>query len=155
VCNELVKEHSTRRVSGAAINEITSSIDQVTQMIHHITSASTEQAEGVHQVHLAITNIDATTQQNAALVERTSAVAENMNQQSTALSNNMAFFRTNHSVTTIASPTTPASSPIHSPVVSKAIAPAKTTTTPTSAVKSTPVAPKAAGLHDSDEWSDF
>ncbi|MDA3807513.1 MAG: methyl-accepting chemotaxis protein [Thiomicrorhabdus sp.] len=141
--------------SGAAINEITSSIDQVTQMIHHITSASTEQAEGVHQVHLAITNIDATTQQNAALVERTSAVAENMNQQSTALSNNMAFFRTNHSVTTIASPTTPASSPIHSPVVSKAIAPAKTTTTPTSAVKSTPVAPKAAGLHDSDEWSDF
>lgn len=141
--------------SGAAINEITSSIDQVTQMIHHITSASTEQAEGVHQVHLAISDIDATTQQNAALVERTSSVAENMNQQATALSNNMAFFRTNHSVTAIPSPTNSALSRPQTPVVNKAIAPARATITQPKSMKPTPETPKTTGLHDSDEWSDF
>ncbi len=141
--------------SGAAINEITSSIDQVTQMIHHITSASKEQAEGVHQVHLAISDIDATTQQNATLVERTSAVAENMNQQATALSNNMAFFRTNHSVSAIASPTTPALSHPQAPVATKVVAPPKATITESKVVKPAPVAPKAAEPHNSDEWSDF
>jgi len=150
--------------SGAAINEITSSIDQVTQMIHHITSASKEQAEGVHQVHLAISDIDATTQENATLVERTSAVAENMNQQATALSNNMAFFRTNHSVSSIASPTSPAVSIPHTPVVNKTIAPAinktpaapsKVTPTQASVKKPEPSAVKAPEPHDSDEWSDF
>ncbi|MGM0541431.1 MAG: methyl-accepting chemotaxis protein [Pseudomonadota bacterium] len=142
--------------SGAAINEITSSIDQVTQMIHHITSASTEQAEGVHQVHLAISDIDATTQQNAALVERTSTVAENMNQQATALSNNMAFFRTNQTVTAVtSSPIRPELDRSHRPVVAKPIHSTKATITQPSGVKPTPETPKTTGLHDSDEWSDF
>lgn len=149
--------------SGAVINEITTSIDQVTQMIHHITTASTEQAEGVHQVHLAISDIDATTQENAALVERTSSVADNMNQQATALSKNMAFFRTNHSVTAVASPTSPAlnrpqapvASKVVAPEASKATAPAKVTIVQTSVAKPAPAAAKASEPHNSDEWSDF
>ena len=140
--------------SGAVINEITTSIDQVTQMIHHITSASTEQAEGVHQVHLAISDIDATTQENAALVERTSAVADSMNQQATALSNNMAFFRTNHSATAIASsPTRPA---LSRPQV--AATPTRIASAPTSIVRPKPVVaqtPPSTKTDDSDEWSDF
>ncbi len=143
--------------SGAVIHEITASIDQVTQMIHHIANASTEQSEGVHQVHLAISDIDATTQENAALVERTSAVADSMNQQATALSDNMAFFRTNHAVTAIASSTSPALSRPQTPVATKAAAaPAKVTTTQTRVVKPAPVAAaKMPKPHDSNEWSDF
>ena len=63
-------------------------------MINQIAQASAEQAEGVSQVHTAISDIDGATQQNAALVEQTSAAAESMSEQATELSRNMSFFKT-------------------------------------------------------------
>ena len=82
--------------SGDVIRAITDSINDVTQMIHEISSASAEQAEGVNQVHLSVNDIDTAIQQNAALVERTSTTADNMNTQAGKLSQNMAFFKTMH-----------------------------------------------------------
>jgi len=80
--------------SGDVIRTITDSINDVTQMIHEITTASAEQAEGVNQVHQSISDIDTATQQNATLVERTSSSADNMDNQAGELSQNMAFFKT-------------------------------------------------------------
>ena len=80
--------------SGEVLAGINTSVEQVTQMIDHIAQASREQAEGVNQVHKAIADIDQVTQQNAALVEETSAAAESMSEQATDLSRNMAFFKT-------------------------------------------------------------
>ncbi|KUJ73979.1 hypothetical protein AVO42_00735 [Thiomicrospira sp. XS5] len=81
--------------SGEVIGNITQMINEMSLMINQIAQASTEQAQGVEQVHKAIGEIDATTQQNAALVEETSAAAESMSEQATDLSHNMAFFKTN------------------------------------------------------------
>ena len=80
--------------SGEVLHGINDAVENVTKMIEHIAQASKEQAEGVNQVHKAIADIDQVTQQNAALVEETSAAAESMAEQATDLSRNMAFFKT-------------------------------------------------------------
>ena len=80
--------------SGKRLSEMVASIEDVTEMVNKIARASTAQAQGVLQVHNAITDMDSATQQNAALVEQTSAAAESMGDQASALSRNMAFFKT-------------------------------------------------------------
>ncbi|WFE69621.1 methyl-accepting chemotaxis protein [Thiomicrospira sp. R3] len=80
--------------SNDALSKINQSIDDVSKMINQIAQASKEQAEGIHQVHQAIADIDGVTQQNAALVEQTSAAAESLLSQATTLKNDMAFFKT-------------------------------------------------------------
>lgn len=90
--------------TGSILNKINESIRSVTDMISHISQASSEQSEGIKQVHNAITQIDQVTQQNAALVEETSAAAENMNSQSETLKNDMAFFNTGIAVNAVKVP---------------------------------------------------
>lgn len=81
--------------SGRHLMEIVASIGEINKVISQIASASREQAEGVSQVHLAINDIDSVTQQNAALVEETTAAAESMSSQAQQLNQSMAFFKTN------------------------------------------------------------
>lgn len=78
--------------SGAVLESIKDSIYSVTSMINQIATASQEQADGIRQVHMAINQIDGVTQQNAALVEETSAAAMSLNEQASKLQTEMAFF---------------------------------------------------------------
>ena len=80
--------------SGEVFSHVTESINDVTNKINQIAHASKEQTVGIGQVHQAITSIDSVTQQNAALVEQTSAAAESMRDQATNLMEKMAFFKT-------------------------------------------------------------
>lgn len=80
--------------SGKVLSDINISINSVTQMIGEIATASHEQAEGIRQVHQAITQIDNVTQQNAALVEETSAASESLSEQSDILLKEISFFKT-------------------------------------------------------------
>jgi len=57
----------------------------VTTLMSEIMSASREQSMGIDQVNVAITQLDGSTQQNAALVEQVSAAAQSMQQQSVQL----------------------------------------------------------------------
>ena len=63
-------------------------------MIEHIADASKEQTVGINQVHKAIADIDKVTQENAALVEETTAAADSLSREANALRSNMAFFKT-------------------------------------------------------------
>lgn len=92
--------------SGEVINEIAVSIERATEMSVEISSASSEQSEGVLQLQKAISEIDEGTQQNAALVEQTSA-AESMREQSQVLSERMAFFKTTQTTKTNQAPSLP------------------------------------------------
>jgi methyl-accepting chemotaxis protein len=80
--------------SGAMLNGITDAIRDVAGMIEEIANASNEQNIGIQQVNKAIDNIDTVTQENAALVEETSAAAESLDRESQTLRNNMSFFKT-------------------------------------------------------------
>lgn len=70
------------QASGAALDEINHGIDSVSQLVDGIAQASHDQSQGIGQVNIAISSIDSTTQQNAALVEETSANAETLKENS-------------------------------------------------------------------------
>lgn len=78
--------------TGETLESINQTIQKVADMVSEITGASKEQAQGISQINQAVTNLDAVTQQNAALVEETSASAETLNHQSANLKSLMEFF---------------------------------------------------------------
>ena len=79
--------------AGAAMGKIVSSIKDVTNIMVDISTAGAEQGSSVAQVGQAILELDATTQQNAALVEESTAAAENLKIQAEQLVGVVAVFR--------------------------------------------------------------
>lgn len=80
--------------SGDMLTGIAQSVQEVAGMIEEIANASHEQSVGIGQVRLAISQIDDVTQQNAALVEETTAAAEHLSEQANTLRDSMTFFNT-------------------------------------------------------------
>ena len=65
---------------------------RVTDIMGEISAASREQSQGVAQVGEAITQMDQTTQQNAALVEQMAAAASSLHGQAQELVQGVAVF---------------------------------------------------------------
>jgi methyl-accepting chemotaxis protein len=79
--------------AGTTMDEVVASVRQVADIVSEITAASSEQSDGISQVNLAITDMDQTTQQNAALVEQAAAAAEAMQEQAARLSEVVSQFK--------------------------------------------------------------
>jgi methyl-accepting chemotaxis protein len=79
--------------TGETIGQVVQQVRQVTDLISHISTSSSEQNDGIGQINQAINRLDATTQQNAALVEQTTAVAHNLQQMSDELHHAVQQFR--------------------------------------------------------------
>jgi len=79
--------------AGATMTEIVGSVQRVSDIIGEITSASTEQSEGIGQINTAITQLDQMTQQNAALVEESAAAAESLKEQTGRLAQVVSTFK--------------------------------------------------------------
>ena len=79
--------------AGVTMTEVVGSIKRVTDIMGEISAASTEQSAGVAQVGEAITKMDQTTQQNAALVEEMAAAAESLKGQAQQLANAVSVFK--------------------------------------------------------------
>jgi methyl-accepting chemotaxis protein len=62
--------------AGATMEEIVSSVSRVTGIVQEISLASNEQQAGIEQINQSISQMDAMTQQNAALVEEAAAASE-------------------------------------------------------------------------------
>jgi methyl-accepting chemotaxis protein len=90
-------EDGTKLVAqaGKTMEEIVSSIRNVTAIMSEISAASMEQTSGIEQVNQAITQMDDVTQQNAALVEQAAAAAESLEEQAQQLSGAVASFKLN------------------------------------------------------------
>lgn len=79
--------------AGTTIQSMVREVDRVTQTIQHIASNTAGQSDGISQVSEAVANIDQMTQQNAALVEQSTAAAESLRVQATKLSASLAVFK--------------------------------------------------------------
>jgi methyl-accepting chemotaxis protein len=79
--------------AGKTMQDIVSSIRNVTNIMNQIAGASTEQNAGIDQVHNAVTELDGVTQQNAALVEEIAAAAESLKEQTSSLAREMVHFK--------------------------------------------------------------
>jgi methyl-accepting chemotaxis protein len=79
--------------AGSALAEVNTAIGGVSDIIAEIAAASREQATGLEQVNMAVSQMDQTTQRNAALVEETTASAQALAHQATELAELVGFFR--------------------------------------------------------------
>jgi methyl-accepting chemotaxis protein len=79
--------------AGSSMGDIVASVRQVNEVIERISMASSEQAEGIAEVNMAVGQMDAMTQQNAALVEQAAAAAESLHEQTVNLSKAVSIFR--------------------------------------------------------------
>jgi methyl-accepting chemotaxis protein len=94
--------------AGTTMEQVVTSIRRVTDIMAEIASASQEQTNGIEQVNQAITQMDETTQQNAALVEEAAAAASSMQDQAGKLAEVVSVFRLereHHLAAPVGSPT--------------------------------------------------
>ncbi len=79
--------------AGSSMQEIVESVKQLCELMENISSASAEQSVGIEQVNLAVTHMDAATQQNATLSQQSAQSARALNQQVGSLVENISVFQ--------------------------------------------------------------
>lgn len=84
---------SIAKNAGDLLNEILPNIRKTAELIHEIASASEEQSTGLRQINQAVVQLDRVIQQNAASSEQLAATAEQLNNQSQALVEQVSFFK--------------------------------------------------------------
>ncbi|WP_137171618.1 PAS domain-containing methyl-accepting chemotaxis protein [Massilia sp. HP4] len=92
----IVNVESGNRLSvaaGAAIQEVVGAVGQVTRVMDEIATATREQSSGIGQVNQAVTQLDAITQQNAALVEEAAAATATLARQTDEVSQALQVFQ--------------------------------------------------------------
>ena len=90
---KIAKATESARESQEIFKDIQDKIDVTSKLMEDISTTALEQQSGVQQVNKAITDMDAVTQQNAALVEHTSASSSSLLNQAEELVNAMSFFK--------------------------------------------------------------
>jgi methyl-accepting chemotaxis protein len=91
-------------VAGSTMDDIMLSVRRVTAIMGAISESSSEQEAGIDQINSAIIDIDAVTQQNAALVEQAAASAEAMHEQAAELAQMVGYFQVADSPAVAAAP---------------------------------------------------
>jgi methyl-accepting chemotaxis protein len=79
--------------AGLAMQEVLKSVQSITAIMQDIATASSEQGNGIEQINMAVTQMDDTTQQNAALVEQTAAASASLQDQAQLLVKAISIFR--------------------------------------------------------------
>jgi methyl-accepting chemotaxis protein len=88
-------ESGTRIVqgAGATMSELVANAERMRSLLAEISTAASEQSDGVTQVGAAVQDLDKMTQQNAALVEQTAAAASSLRDQALDLANEVSRFK--------------------------------------------------------------
>jgi methyl-accepting chemotaxis protein len=91
--NQIESGRRLTEVAGSTMGDIVVSVRRVTSIIGAISASSSEQEAGIEQINSAIIEMDAVTQQNAALVEQAAASAEALHGQAAALATMVGYFQ--------------------------------------------------------------
>ncbi|KQV81731.1 methyl-accepting chemotaxis protein [Rhizobium sp. Root1220] len=81
------------RSTGDALVEIEELVNRVNAHVDSIATAAREQATGLHEINTSVNHMDQMTQQNAAMVEETTAASQTLAEESHQLSGLLANFR--------------------------------------------------------------
>ena len=81
------------RSTGEALTEIEKLVNRVNEHVASIATAAREQATGLAEVNTAVNSMDQMTQQNAAMVEETTAASQTLAQESRELKSLLQTFR--------------------------------------------------------------
>ena len=88
-------EDGSRLVSqaGQTMTEIVGSVRRVSGIIHEITASAAEQSDNIGHISQSVTQLDQMTQQNAALVEQSTAASESLREQALQLTRAISQFK--------------------------------------------------------------
>jgi methyl-accepting chemotaxis protein I, serine sensor receptor len=140
--------------SGKSLTEIVASVKRVADIVAEISAASEEQASGIDQVNTAVTQMDTSTQQNAALVEEAAAASKAMEQQAQLLVEKVSFF-------SVTGATAPAAVPFAvrtsapAPRANVRSMPARKGAKPAPVSRRPAAAPMAKASGDDSSWQEF
>ncbi len=79
--------------AGETMGEIVGQVGRVSELIGGISTAALQQSGGIGNVNRAVSDLDESTQQNAALVEQSAAAAASLKDQAQRLADAVAVFR--------------------------------------------------------------
>jgi len=154
--------------AGSSMSDIVASVQRVQDIIGEISSAASEQSEGIGQVNQSVGKLDQMTQQNAALVEESAAAAESLKDQAQRLVQAVAVFRVQTQAGAAAAPvaaphiaaapkaaiSTPSPKPKAAAVVKRAAAAPAKPSRPAPAVRAAPPAAAQPAAAEGD-WETF
>jgi methyl-accepting chemotaxis protein len=109
----------------ATMADIKDAVHRVSDIVGEIATASEEQNRSIHQVGQAVTQMDETTQQNAALVEEAAAAAQSLEAQARKMKQIVSVFRTGDSrsfASTAPTPKPPAAALASNPAQTQRVA---------------------------------
>jgi len=162
--------------AGQSMEEIVASVQRVSDLIGEITASSTEQRDGIAQVNQAVTQLDQMTQQNAALVEESTAAATSLRDQAHHLTDVVAVFNVGAVALTqprvqaprpavaprpVAARAAAAPKKVAAPTAKPAVAgpapakPAAAPRAPAPRLAAAPAAPRHAAAGGDDDWESF
>lgn len=79
--------------TGAALNEIVGSVAEISKRVSEIATSAREQAAGLQEINQAVGELDAVTQQNAAMFEETTAASHALTGEADGLARAVSRFR--------------------------------------------------------------
>jgi methyl-accepting chemotaxis protein len=79
--NKVTEGSTLVKTTHDAFREVADSTSKVGDLVDEIAAASSEQAQGIEHVNIAVTEMDKVTQQNAATAEESAAASEELNAQ--------------------------------------------------------------------------
>ncbi|CAN5518396.1 hypothetical protein BH10PSE14_BH10PSE14_24030 [soil metagenome] len=142
---------AVQKVDGALAN-ISSDVDEVHKLLGTMADDATAQSSAITQISAAIGAMDQSTQQNAAMVEQTSAAARNLTAEVSALAEQAAMFKVEETHVRRAPAQRSVQQPVQRPAAKKA-APAYR-----SPIKALPAAAERGAASSSaghDDWNAF
>jgi methyl-accepting chemotaxis protein len=152
--------------TGTLLAEIVAQVGAVTQQVNEIAETTGSQASNLEQVNVAVGTIDRMTQQNAAMVEQSTAATRSLSSEAQRLGELVAQFRVSHAgpsqgglLSAPAVPTAPAPRAMPRNAAPPP-APARAARKP-AAMSAAPIEgnlarkPAPTSLPDEDDWSEF
>ena len=79
--------------TGEALQRIVSRVAEIDRLVSEIAASAQEQSVGLAQVNTAVNQMDQVTQQNAAMVEQSTAASHNLAQEAQGLAGSVGMFR--------------------------------------------------------------
>jgi len=147
--------------AGVTMDEVVASVKRVTDIMGEISNASQEQSAGIAQVNMSIIEMDAMTQQNAALVEEAAAAAQSLQDQASELAHVVSIFKLVEGEEAHVAPqsvleTAPlASAPKPRPAPARVAKPGKPGIKRAAVAAPAPKPKKIANASANDEWEEF
>ncbi|OQP84959.1 methyl-accepting chemotaxis protein [Rhizobium rhizosphaerae] len=79
--------------TGQSLRQIVTDVEQIDRNVRAIVESAREQSTGLQEINTAVNTIDQNTQQNAAMVEESTAASHNLSQEIDTLTGLLAHFR--------------------------------------------------------------